>query len=298
MKRPDQNITTYFDMIRPFIVSLCMILFFVSCVSDRQQADDWMTVVSNGKGKITLYYVPGDGFNYYDENNILTGVTTEIFRDFVKWVNDEYGYEITVHFEEILSWRDFYATVMHSESGTFGMGNVTISDERRAEIDFSPPYMTNIAVLITNEETDELSELKNIPDEFAQLRALAFEGTLHEDRIKRIRDRYYPDLHIDYAYSNNEIIEAVASDNRYFAYVDVYNYWRAREAGMLLRRHTTGDEPSEQFGYILPRNSDWTPVITQFFNEGDGYLNSERYREIMTEHLGRGLADLLEQARQ
>jgi len=298
MKKPDRRNTIYSDRIGLFIVFVCILPFFVSCASDRQPADDWMTVVSNGKGKITLYFVPGDGFNYYDENNILTGVTPEIFKDFVKWIQDEYGYEITVHFKEILSWRDFYTTVRNSESGTFGMGNVTITEARMKEIDFSPPYMTNIAVLITNEETDELSEIKNIAGEFTHLHALAFEGTLHEERIKRIRDRYYPGLHIDYAYSNNEIIEIVASDNRYFAYVDVYNYWRAREAGMPLHRHTTGDEPSEQFGYILPNNSDWTPVITQFFNEGDGYLNSERYREIMTEHLGRGLADLLEKASQ
>lgn len=297
MKKPDQNITTYFDMIRPFIVSLCMILFLVSCVSDRQPADDWMSVVSGGKGQITLYYVPGEGFNYYDENNILTGVTTEIFRDFVRWLNDQYGYDITVHFKEIVSWRDFYTAVMHSESGTFGMGNVTISDERRAEIDFSPPYMTNIAVLITNEETEDLSELENIPDEFAHLRALAFEGTLHEDRINRIRDTFFPGLEIDYAYSNNEIIETVASGNRYFAYVDVYNFWRAQNAGSPLRRHSAGDEPSEQFGYILPRNSDWTPVITQFFQEDGGYVNTSRYREIMETHLGEELTALLEAAR-
>jgi hypothetical protein len=297
MKKPYKKNTIYFGIFKIIIVSVAILLFLVSCASERQPADDWITVVSNGNGQVTLYYVPGDGFSYYDENNILTGVTTEIFKDFVKWINDEYGYEITVYFKEILSWRDFYNTIMNSESGTFGMGNVTISDERRAEIDFSPPYMTNIAVLITNEETEGLSKLENIAEEFAHLRALAFEGTLHEDRINRIRDIFFPGLDIDYAHSNNEIIETVASGNRYFAYVDVYNFWRAQNAGIPLRRHSAGDEPSEQFGYILPRNSDWTPVITRFFQEDGGYVNTSRYREIMETHLGEELTALLEAAR-
>jgi len=285
-------------MSKPIILSVLIILLIVSCTPDRQAADNWMTVASNEKGDIILYFVPGDGFAYYNDYGILTGATTEIFEDFVKWIKDEYDYEITVHYREIESWRDFYNTVKNSGSGIFGMGNVTITEERKEEIDFSPPYMTNIAVLITNEDTPELSALESKRDEFGHLRALAFEGTLHQERINRFREEYYPELEIDYAYSNNEIIKRVASANEYFAYIDVYNYWRAREAGIPLRRHSAGDEPSEQFGYILPNNSDWTPVITRFLQEGDGYLNSERYREIMETHLGAELTALLEEARE
>lgn len=263
-----------------------------------------------------MYYFAADGFAYYDEENNLAGVTTEIFRDFIRWVENEYGYELITHYQSYApprevsfisgflgisihfeSWSEFYKTVKESPSGTFGMGNVTITEERKKEIEFSPPYMTNIAVLITHKDTPELSAFDSIQDEFSHLRALAFEGTLHEDRINRFRDEYYPDLEIDYAYSNNEIIERVASANKYFAYIDVYNYWHAREAGLPIHRHMVGDEPSEQFGYILPKNSDWTPVITKFFEDNDGYLNSQRYREIMVEHLGAELFMLLEEAR-
>lgn len=274
-----------------------MSLFFISCTQDVPVSDSWQTVEENNGGNVTLYYVPSDGFAYYNDYGILTGVTTEIFEDFVNWIKDEYDYAITVHYIEIDSWPDFYTTVKNFDSGVFGAGNVTITDERWEEIDFSPPYMTNIAVLITHKDTPELSAFNSMQEEFVHLRALAFEGTLHEDRINRFRNEYYPELEIDYAYSNNEIIERVAAANEYFAYIDVYNYWRAREAGIPLRRHIVGDEPSEQFGYILPNNSDWTPVISQFFIEGDGYLNSERYRVIMETHLGEELADLLEEAR-
>jgi hypothetical protein len=276
-----------------FIISLLI----SACAADIHHTDSWETVVYSGRGTITIHYVPSDGFAYYDADGRLTGVTAEIFRDFVTWIENKYGYDIAVHNNRIENWGEFYNTVMVSESGTFGMGNVTITAERMQEIDFSPPYMTNIAVLITHSDTPELNQLGTMKDGFGHLRALAFEGTLHEERINRFRSEYYPALEIDYAHSNNEIIETVASGDRYFAYVDVYNYWRARESGMPLRRHSAGDEPSEQFGYIMPDNSDWTPVITRFFERDDGYLNSNRYREIMETYLGTGLAALLEEAR-
>lgn len=278
-----------------FIFAICILI--TACSSDSPHADSWQTVESAGSGNITLLYIPSEGFAYYDNDGHLTGVTVEIFRDFIDWIEREYGYVIHARFTGIESWTDFYNTVKISESGIFGAGNVTITEERRNEIDFSPPYMTNIAVLITHSDTPELSALERMNTEFGHLRALAFEGTLHEERINRFRDEFYPGLGIDYAHSNDEIIETVASGNEYFAYVDVYNYWRAREARMPLRRHGVGDEPSEQFGYILPLGSDWTPVITRFFEEGEGYLNSRRYRTIMETHLGAELTRLLESAR-
>ncbi len=280
-----------------FIAGAIITIIVSSCTPDSPHTDSWFEVVTSGRGDIILFYVPSEGFAYYDNDGDLTGVTAEIFHDFVDWIGTEYGYGIRINYISIESWTVFYNTVKVSESGTFGTGNVTVTEARMEEIDFSPPYMTNIAVLITNVETPELRSLDRIQDEFGHLRALAFEGTLHEERINNFRSEFYPGLEIDYAYSNNEIIETVASGNEYFAYVDVYNYWRAREAGMPLRRHGAGDEPSEQFGYILPLNSDWTPVITRFFKDGDGYLNSERYREIMETHLGTGLTDVLEKTR-
>jgi hypothetical protein len=279
------------------ILVLIIIISFISCSPEPPLSDSWKSIELYGGGEITLYYVASDGFAYYDDEGELTGVTTEIFRDFIKWVESEDGYDINIHYNEIKSWADFYNTVKDAESGTFGMGNVTITDERWSEIDFSPMYMTNIAVLITHSDTSELNQLGTMQDGFGHLRALVFEGTLHEERINRFRSEYYPILEIDYAHSNNEIIETVASGDRYFAYVDIYNYWRAREWGMPLRRHSVGDEPSEQFGFIMPHNSDWTPVITRFFERDEGYLNSNRYREIMETHLGTGLAALLEEAR-
>lgn len=286
------------------VAALICVSLLTSCKSDGKdieilvpakeiRSDSWAKVSNKGYGEITIYYVPSEGFAYYNDDNELAGVTFDIFKDFTAWVTEHYGFPLHVHYISMESWSEFYDVVKKASSGTFGMGNVTITEARKEEIGFSPPYMTNIATLITHSDVEGISEMDNLSERFIGLDALAFEGTLHEVRLKRIIDELIPEAGIDFAHSNNEIIERVSEENRYFAYVDIYNYWRAIERGEPLRRHSVGDEASEQFGVISPVDSDWAEVMNQFFGKEGGYVVSERYRTLMREHLGEELAALL-----
>jgi ABC-type amino acid transport substrate-binding protein len=257
------------------------------------RSDSWAKVSSKGFGEITLFYVPSEGFAYYNEEKELVGVTSDIFKDFTAWVTEHYGFPLHVHYISMDSWSDFYDVVKKAPSGTFGMGNVTITEARKNEIGFSPPYMTNIAVLVTHESTPELSSLDNIGREFSHLRGLAFQSTLHEERIKAFKSSGFETLEIDFAGSNNQIVSELSTSNTHFAYIDVYNFWRAKLNDRPIRHHPVGDESSEQFGYIMPLNSDWEPIFNEFFHETEGYLHTARYRYIMRRHLGEGLATML-----
>jgi len=280
------------------LIFILLTLFITNCgngdseVADTKRAA-WNDVNQHGTGTITLVYVPSDGFSYEDEGGNLTGVTIELVRDFVDYVNSEYDVEIRIHYKPVEQFSEFYYFVQTSGGGVFGVGNVTITEERRGELAFSPPYMTNIASLITHNDVTEISSFEEIESTFDGLNALAFEGTLHQDRLQGILDQYIPQADMLYAHSNNEIIERTAAENRYFAYVDIYNYWRAAERGDPLRRHAAGDEASEQFGVIMPLESDWHEVMEEFFLANGGYINSTRYRELMENHLGEELANLL-----
>lgn len=260
---------------------------------NKTQNTNWSEVKERGSGTVTLAYVTSDGFSYEDENGHLTGVTIEIVRDFVEYVSSEKNVSLNIHYQPVDRFGDFYEYVKISRGGVFGVANVTITEERRKELAFSPPYMTNIATLITHHDVAEIHNFEEIKDKFSGLNALAFEGTLHEERLRNIVEHFIPDAFIDFAHSNNEIIEQTSAGNEYFAYVDIYNYWRATEQGLPLRRQAAGDEASEQFGIIMPLDSDWHELVRSFFEQGDGYTQSTRYRQIMEDHLGKELADLL-----
>jgi ABC-type amino acid transport substrate-binding protein len=281
-------------------LSLLLALLLAACApvpppseASLDRGDTWAEVQASGEGTVSVLYAPAEGFAYRDEGGALTGVTVEIVRAFADWLRAERGVRLALDFVEEPDWRTFYGRVRGGQGGVLGLGNVTITEARRSEVEFSPPYLTNVAVLITRDDTPELASLGDLADTFAGLTPLAFAGTLHETRLRALRDAHTPDAPLATATSNAEIIERVAAGGHY-AYVDAYNYWRAREAGAPLLRHPAGDDPGETFGIILPRASDWGEPLRAFFAHGGGYLWSPAYRSLLVEHLGEGVTRALE----
>jgi ABC-type amino acid transport substrate-binding protein len=262
----------------------------------RDSAVSWTDAAIAGAARLRALYVPADGFAYRDVGGRLTGVTVEIMEAFARHVEQQHGVDIQLDWVEEQDWRTFYARVRDATGGVFGVGNVTITEARRGELAFSPSYLTNVAVLITHESVPEITALAQARQAFAGLDALGFGGTLHEKRVRALRDAYVPDARVLLAGSNAEILELVG-DGCCFAWIDVYNFWRAREQHAPLRRHAVGDDPAEDFGIIMPHDNDWAPLLQHFFDADGGFRSGAEYRSILQRHLGPGLTDALEAAR-
>jgi ABC-type amino acid transport substrate-binding protein len=245
-----------------------------------------------GRAELAFFFVPSSGFAYRDDGGHLTGVTVELLRGFATWVGRTEGLDVEVTWIEEPLWADFYGYVRDSRGGAFGIGNVTITEARGEELDFSPPYMQNIAVLVTHEDVPELGSMEEISRAFAGLTALRYPGTLHEARLMEIRDTRFPAMTSREIASNDELVAGLAAGPSTFGYIDIYNYWRAREAGQPLRRHPVGDDAAETFGVILPDNSDWTPLMAAYMEEIGG-AEGPTLARLLREHLGNELADLL-----
>lgn len=268
-------------------------------ISDRQarpvSTPSFAEARETGSAHLAFFHVPASGFAYRELGGHPTGVTAELLRDLAHFVAAEHGLHVDVEWIEEERWADFYRYVRDSRGGAFGIGNVTITEGRRDEVAFSPPYMNNIAVLVTHEDVPELDSMDQIGEAFRGLTALPYPGTLHETRLAEIRERHLPGARRRTVASNAELVSLLASGDGYFGYIDVYNYWGAREEGVPIRRHAVGDDDSEAFGVIMPRDSDWAPVMNAFFDADGGYVNSERFRGLLREHLGEELARLLTQ---
>jgi ABC-type amino acid transport substrate-binding protein len=279
-----------------FKVILCT-LIFTGCnggpdPDGSHTGGSWADALRTGEARITALYVPADGFAMQSGDS-LTGVTVDILREFALWVHETHAVTLHLDFTPEQNFSTFMQNVTDAGEGMIGFANVTITAQRGEMMDFSPPYMSNIAVLITHSDRSELERFAAMPAAFSGLTALAFEGTLHEDRLKKLIADHYPEMPVTYEQSNAAIIERTASADNYLAYVDVYNYWRAAASGAPLRRHAIGDDAAEQFGYILPRGSSFTPVLHEFFESDGGFTRSETYGNILRTHLGDGLANLL-----
>lgn len=255
-------------------------------------ADSHAEVARAGSGTVQVLYVPAEGWAFPDETGEPRGVTADLMRWFAEWLEQDRGLDVTLDFVPETNWRVFYARVRDAGDGVLGLGNVTITEARAEELAFSPPYLQNIAVLVSHSRVPELEGPQDIAEQFSELTPLAFEGTLHEMRLRELAQTHLPDTQLAFSGSNDDILERVAGGG-YFAYVDGYNYFRAREQGAELRRHAVLDDPGEEFGVIMPLGSDWQPVLEAFFQHDGGVLVSERYRHILSRHLGESVTEML-----
>ncbi|CAN5706486.1 hypothetical protein BH23GEM9_BH23GEM9_17230 [soil metagenome] len=289
---------------RSLAASVLVLLLAASCGRpadngqrpDADLGDSWAAAQAAGSASIRVLYVPAEGFAYRTNDGELTGVTVDIMREFARWVHAQHGVTISPLFVEEPDWQTFYGRVSDASGGVFGLGNVTITQDRRRELNFSPAYLTNVAVLITHDSVPALRHMEDAGRELAGLTPLAFRGTLHETRLRALRDEHMPSAELATAQSNREIIDRVAAGG-HFAYIDAYNYWRALDDGVPLRRHDVADDPAEEFGIIMPLDNDWAPVLEAFFRHDGGYRETAQYRLLLEHHLGEPLTDALETAR-
>ena len=281
---------------QPFMLTrrlLPWFLFFLpltGIADDR--GDSLITARDVGHATVTVLYVPANGWAYLGEDGELTGVTVGIMQRFAEYAARQKGIDMRLDFVEEPDWSVFYDRVRDAEGGVFGIGNVTITEARREELAFSPPYLNNIAVLITHEDVATVPGPTKAADYLDGLTALAFAGTLHETRLEALREEYWPKLGIDRVGSNDEII-AAAADGTHFGYIDAYNYYGARDRGAPLTHHPAFDDPGEEFGVIMPLNNDWRSLLHEFFEHDAGLMQRAFYRELLAEHLGEAVADLL-----
>jgi ABC-type amino acid transport substrate-binding protein len=260
--------------------------------------DSWAQVKINGKGTVSMAYVETPSFAYKDASGKLTGICVDIMADFIKWVSENKKVKLESKFVgEGANFKTMYDKTKASVGGVFGLGNITITEERKKEIKFSPPFITNFAILVSQNSVPTLAKFEDMPTTFGKLTGYTAKGTLNEKRIQELKQKYFPAMKISYTSTSQETLEKVFSDPNGFAYLDLAFYLEAVQLKKSIKRHPIADKAAEQFGFIMPLNSDWYPLLDEFFKANGGYLNSAQYRKILVTHLGETGVKLLQSAK-
>jgi ABC-type amino acid transport substrate-binding protein len=278
-----------------FVLLLAFIANAHLIFAQGYSGDTWANVKSAKSGTLSLAYVETPSFVYKDKNGNLTGICVDIMNDFVKWVNENKGVTLSSRFlGDGSSFKGMYEKTKTATGGVIGLGNVTITEERKKEVKFSPPFITNFAILTTQTNVPTLAKLEDLPKTFANFTAYTAKGTLNEKRIQDLRQKYYPGMKVELLTTSQEVLEKVFATPNSVAYLDMAFYIEAVQMKKPIKRHPVGDKSAEQFGFVMPLSSDWAPVLNEFFNANGGYTNTKEYKTILIKHLGEAGVKLLQ----
>jgi len=273
--------------------TLCL-LFFVfnlSISSAQLTGASWADVKTAGQGELTCVYYQTPGL-VFEEDGKMKGVCIDIMDEFRQYLIDQYSVTVNFNFvKKVPVFTDFISTVRNGKN-IMGVCNTSITSERKQYLDFSPAYMNNPSVLLSNSDAGTLRDFSNMAENFKGYTAVIIKGSTHEKYLKKIADRFYPNLEIEYVNSGAEVNQKLRSSGKYFTLIDFTEYFDAVRKKMNVTRHPVPlNELEDQLGFIFPEGSDWAIIWEEFLTPS--FKESVKYKKIVADNLGTAFVNLI-----
>lgn len=275
------------------LVASMMFLTF-GTVEAQLNGDSFENAKESKTANFVYTFSKTPGFIYTTGGSQYAGICVDIMKKFEEYVKSNYG--ITVKSTYQLAPDDNFtrmlASVKSSKGGVFGLGNITITESRKRMYAFSPPFINNISLLVTNKSVTTLTTMEDMSTVFAGMTAYTVKGSTNEIEFYRWKKSYFPEMTISYVGSFSDAVNKVANDSKAFTNVDFTYYLDAVKEKRAVKRHVAGSSNSEEFGIIMPKSNDWAPVLAEFMNSG--FLTGGEYKSIIRKHLGESAIKLLD----
>lgn len=275
-----------------FHLSLILILPLI-CYA-QIAGDTFQSARAKKSGKVILLYNGVTGFVNKSSDGEVTGILVDIMTEFEDFVERETGISLTHEFvyTEGGDFSLFMEEVKNGSGGVFGLSNVTINEERSKVYAFSPPYIDNVSLVVSNKSATTLDNIENISETFKGMKALSVSGSTYDKRILEIKRDHFPDLEVEYRGSGEVVMAEIAAGSNSFGVLDLNYYLEALQKKLSIRRHASCDVKDQPFGIIMPKSNDWEPLLRKFFNSG--FIGSSKHSEIISKNLGSTALRLLE----
>jgi ABC-type amino acid transport substrate-binding protein len=270
------------------LLSFFFILLIFSLTANAQlSGDSWAMAQKKKEATIVITYFETPRFVYKNSSNKLDGICIDILKEFVSYVQKTKGVKIKINLQKKTDdFNLFLNNIKSSKGGVFGLAPITITEDRKKQMTFTPPYIKNRSVLITNNAAPDLPNLIEIGTSFKGMKAYTLRNSIPETEILEIKKKYFPDLQIVYVNTANEMISKTLQDPKSFTKIDFLYYADALQNNQPVKRHSAGDTPTNPLGFIMPLGSDWYSVWNGFLDEKSGFTNTAAYQQILKKHLG------------
>lgn len=262
---------------------LALLLFYGNPAFGQLLGDTFESAKKSKSAKFYYVYDEVYGLTNTDEQGIVSGVLVDMMSEFESFVKNREGIEVSVEYVFEQDFDSFLKNVNTGIGGVFGLSNISISDERKKQYSFSPPYLENVSMLLTNSKVPALTSMTDISTSFQGMTAYTLSQSTYHDRLLKIKKQYFPEMEIVEHKAIPPIMEQLRTNSKSFAVLDLNVYIEVLQKKWPVRRHPVGDLKGDQFGVIMPKGSDWEPLIKDFLVE---FYGSSDYAKIISENLG------------
>jgi ABC-type amino acid transport substrate-binding protein len=247
-----------------------------------------LNAISQKLDTLNIYYLNNSTFAF-PENGTVSGVEADIIKEYAAWLKAKKNMSVYLNFKSFDGFESLYNAVKKGDKKVIGLSTVTMNSEREKEVDFSPPYMRNVTVCITNGNVATVKEKSaaEVNRVLGKLSGVGIVNSTFTNYLNNLKKSYLPALKITNVTRVSEIMESIASNNTTFGYVDVVDYWYyiKNNPNKYLKMQKELNMSNEQFGFIMPKGNLNKELLGEFFESGFGFTSTKTYHQILEKYL-------------
>ncbi|MDI9339112.1 MAG: transporter substrate-binding domain-containing protein [Sediminibacterium sp.] len=245
-------------------------------------------VYSQKLDTLNIYYLNNSSFAFPD-NGTVSGIEADIIKEYAAWLKAKKNISVYLNFKSFDGFEALYNAVKKGDKKVIGMSTAAINPEREKEVDFSPPYMKNVSVCITNGTAGTIRDKSSaeVNRVLGKLTAVSIPNSTFNTYLTNLKKTLIPGLKITNVTRVSEILESIASNPGTFGYVDVVEYWYylKNNPNKYLKMQKELNMNNERFGFIMPKGNLNKDLLGEFFESGFGFTTTKTYHQILEKYL-------------
>lgn len=224
------------------------------------------------------------------ENSMPKGVEIDIINEYVLWLKLNKKMNVVVKYNSFADFEQFYGATKKGSKNTLGLGGVVMSPEKAKEVDFTNPYIKNVAFCITNGNAPDI-KTKTKPEivkALGSMTALTIDNSNLSKYVTELKKVFIPDLKVTAQPTQIKILDEISKNVLNFAYVDAIEFWFYLKAnpGKFLKMQKVMNQSKEDIGFVIPKGSPHKTLFNEFFSGANGFKTNRNYRTILEKYVG------------
>ncbi len=274
-----------FEVARPFKILVIIFQFLLVQVMAQTAPDlSWEKVKTEKTGSLPVYWFESRPFIYENDDKRLAGIEYELIKGFATFVKKKYDVDLKIKWIETNDFNDVFEKVQYATSPCFGASAFSITQERQALVNFSPSYMSDIMVMISNKNIPVTESAEEFYRTFSKLRAVTIKGTTYEHDLLQLKQKLEMPFEIDYISSAQNILRTIEERENTFGFIDLpmYMMYFSENPSIMVRRQNFNPVKREGYGILIPKNSDWINPVKEYFAQATFQSDFEK---VIAQHL-------------
>jgi signal transduction histidine kinase len=268
-----------------FLIVISFQLLSVLATMGQSSTDlSWERVKEAKKGSLSVYWFESRPFIYKNADEQLAGIEYELIKGLAEFVKQKHNVDLEINWIEDKTFENVFYRLQHATAPCFGASAFSITQERQALVNFSPPYMSDIMVMISNKNIPITESAEEFYRTFTKLRAVTIKGTTYEHDLLQLKQKLEMPFEIDYISSAQNILRTIEERENTFGFIDLpmYMMYFSENPSIMVRRQNFNPVKRDGYGFLIPKESDWIIAVNEYFSQRSFRSDFEK---VIAEHL-------------